>query len=480
MKGEKLFWVSLVLLCAVLPIAVASFEVEVVTIQENILPGEAAQFELYITNNHDSSDRFVIDTEQFNYLLSFDPRPGTIPAGETAMVGLEITPRSSVNFGTYRVPIRVRAQNSGASQEIRPFIRLQDPDRTGAVYTPSIALSVAIPPEVDPRDEILLNINLRNRNARAYTDDDPLTIRIDGGLFFREYTQRLGGVNQDGERASEVRVNIDPTTPPGMHDLRVEVIVQNRTVSEQQLQYRVVEYSQLTQETSSEGRFFRHTTHYTITNDGNVVDEAVVAYPSSALQRLFVSASDEWTVETIDGEEFIVFSTSLPPQASTTLSVTENYRLLALLILLAILSIIGYFLLRSPVVLGKEASLQGTPDDGVSEIKVRLFVKNRTSKTMRNLRVVDRISGMADIIEEESLGTLKPTKVSKKKGQGTLLRWDVDQLEPFEERIISYRAKTPLKLVGDVTLPAVKVKYDLPSGRERTSHSNEVTMAKGE
>ncbi len=480
MKGEKRIWLVALFLFAFLPLASASYSIEIITVQENILPGEAARFELYITNELEVPDRYVINSEQFNYLLSFDPRPGDVAPGEVGMFGLEITPRSGVNFGTYRVPIRIRSQTSGAVQEINPIIRLQDPERQGAVYTPSIALGVDMPSVVDPRDDIVLRLNLRNRNARVYDSQDPLTMVIDGELFFRQYPQQLGGVNADGERATEQRFSIDPFQPPGEHELLVEVRVGNRTVSSQTAQYTVSAYIDIVEESVTEGRFFRHTTTFTVTNQGNIADEASVAYPSSALQRLFFSASDDFTVETIDGEQYAVISTVLRPQESATITVTENYRILALLVFLAFLSVIGYFLLRSPVVLGKEASLAGTPDDGVSEIKVRLFIKNRTSKTMRNLRVIDRISGMADVVKEDSLGTLKPTKISKKKGQGTLVRWDVDQIEPFEERIISYRAKTPLKLVGDVTLPAVKVKYDLPSGRERTSHSNEVLMAKGE
>ena len=480
MRRERLSGILLLCVLLVLPFTLASFSAELITVQENVFPGEVARFELYITNQLSSTDRYIISSEQVSYLLGFDPRPGDVAPGETALFGLEITPSFAVNFGTYRIPIRIRSQTSGEVQELNPLIRIRDPEREPGVYNPSVALGISFPEAIDPRDEAVLRINLRNRNARVYDERDPLTIVIDGELFSRTYPTQLGGVNLEGERASEQRFTLNPFQPPGEHSLSVEVRVENRTVSSERAQFRIIEFSDLQEESSAHSSLFRYTTRYTVSNQGNIREDARVEHPVSAFQRLFFSASQEYRIETVDGQSVAVITLPVDSQGSVTVEVVENYRILAVLVLLIILSVIGYFLFRSPVVVGKEAVLAGTPDDGVSEIKVRVFIMNRSSKTMRNLRVIDRISGMADVVKEDSIGTVKPTKVSKKKDQGTLIRWDVDQLEPFEERIISYRVKTPLKLVGDVTLPAVKVKYDLPSGRERTSHSNEVAMAKGE
>ena len=154
---------------------------------------------------------------------------------------------------------------------------------------------------------------------------------------------------------------------------------------------------------------------------------------------------------------------------------TRNFRLLAILAAILVASVVLYFVFRSPLILQKEAQIRGSSSDGVSELRIRLHVKNRSARSVNSLHVVDKVTSMADVVKEASLGTLQPSKIVRKPGHGTLVRWDIDSLDSFEERIITYTVKTKLKLIGDVYLPAAKVKFD-HAGRERTAYSNEVNI----
>ncbi len=481
MSGRAALWIGVLLVAtlAVSGIAHADFSIQTVTIKESILPGDSALFHLDVTNTGTAPDRYTIESGEYGYILYIDPSPSQVLPNATGTYGVEIQPRSFINTGTHIVPITVRSQNTGTSKNVNLVIYLQNPNRTQGVYVPSIALSVGAAQQVDPRQPMVLDIHMRNRNARVYTQQDPITVIIDSDLFHKEFTTQLGGVGTDGDRTSELRIPLDPHEAPGDHPLVVKLLVGNQTVATENQQYSIIPYGQIEQSSYQTGGFFKYTTVYKVHDEGNIPKMVNITYPASILQRPFITSSHNYHVATVDGINSIVINESLDPQQDDTITITQNYRLLVLLIILAIFSVIGYYILRSPVVVGKEAGITGSHSEGVSEVRVRVLVKNRSSKTMRNLRIIDRISGMADIIKEDALGTLKPTKVVKKKGQGTLLRWDLDQLEPFEERIITYRAKTGLKLVGDVTLPSAKVKYDLPSGRERTSHSNDVTVSRG-
>lgn len=476
MRGYYLFGLVLLLLVSA-PFVVSEFSVDVVTLEDSILPGQSARFEFQITNLLPAEDRYIITSNEYSYLTFVDERPVVGP-DETGSYFVEISPRSFVNYGTHRTPITVRSRDSGRQATVSPIIFLRNPDSTPAQYQPSIALSVDSPQQVNTREDLRLTVHLRNRNARSYQDDDVLTVRVSSDFFENEYQTSLGPVGDSGEKSAERVVEIDDYRPPGVHPLLVEVIIDNRTVSEQRSEFEIVDFSTVEQEVLIDSSFFKTTTTFNIRNDGNVDANATIAYPSSALSQPFISSSNNYAVAEVDGVRSLVVNQTLAPLEQSSITYVENYRLLVLLFLLIIASGIGYVLLRSPLVLDKEAEHSGDVDEGKSEIKVRLFLKNRSSKTLRNLRVIDRISGMAEVQKQESIGTLKPSKVLKKKGQGTLIRWDLDTLEPFEERIVTYRVHTPLTLVGDVTLPAVKVKFDGDSGRERTAHSQEVVIGR--
>lgn len=479
MRGIKLLGVLLLVLAAA-PLVSAQFTTQLVTVDEVILPGQPAQFEVHVTNYASVEDRYTLQSPEYSYILFLEDRPPRVQPNQTGVYTIEIQPRSFVNYGTHKVPIEVRSQETGERTTLNPIIFVQDPDRPVGVYTPSIALAVGAPDVVDPREDLQLSVHLRNRNARTYEGDESLTVRISSDIFFHEYQTSLGGVGANGEKSTERTIEIDDHQPAGVHPLSVEVLVGNQTVSQRQSEFTIQEYADVVRDVARDSSFFKTTTTYHLTNDGNVETVAEVAYPASVFSQLFISSTHNYDSREVDGQRSLVVSESLDSQEQVVVTVTENYRLLALLILLAIASVIGYYALRSPLVLGKEAQLSGDVEEGKSEIKVRLFLKNRSAQTLRNLRVIDRISGMAEVQKDDSLGTLKPTKVVKKKGQGTLLRWDLDALEPFEERIITYRVHTPLTLVGDVTLPNMKVKFDASSGRERTTHSNEVSVARYE
>lgn len=457
-------------------IAADAFDLELTAREEVVVPGQAALFDLAVTNKLDVTDRYTISSQDFSFILSIDPRPAQILPNGTGVFGIELMPRNFVSYGNKVAPIRVRSALTGESEEIEPLIVVRDPERTPGVYLPSIALSVSAPDQVDPREDLVMNIHLRNRNARVYDQQDPVTVEISSDIFFERFNIQLGGVGDLGEKTPEQRIDLDPYQAPGTFTSTVKVIVQNQTVSEAEKGFEVVPYSNIERRSSSDSSWFRYQTTYTVFNDGNVDQPVTIEHDSSFAQRIFSGASDNYVFE--DGA--LVFSEELSSQEEFSVIVTENYRLLVVLILVLLLSIIGWYVLRSPLVLEKGAHMKGSKSEGSSEIKVRLYIKNRSSQTLRNLRVIDRVSGVAEVVKEQTLGTIKPTKVVKKKGQGMLLRWDLEQLDPFEERIISYRVKMPLKLVGDVSLPSMKVKFDVQSGRERTTHSNEVTIMRHE
>ena len=104
-------------------------------------------------------------------------------------------------------------------------------------------------------------------------------------------------------------------------------------------------------------------------------------------------------------------------------------------------------------------------------MKVRIFIKNRTAKAFYNLRLLDRAPSIAHVKMSEGLGVIEPTKIIRNERRGTIIKWDFDSIEAYEERIVTYTIKARLKIIGNLGLPPVKAKFENVKGKQRTTQS---------
>ncbi len=448
-----------------------TFEADMQAVKDTIYPDEIAVFSVSITNNHPATDTFTIATPEYDWILDTNEQIGMIAPGETREALIELVPKPGTASGAHAIRIKVRSANSLDFKEFTQLVTLRSLNSSNRTYVPSIFLSVDTPDTVDPREGMPVSVYLRNRNARNY---EKIDVELQSDLFTKTFSTALGPIGLEGEKTTKVTIPLDPITAPGTHPLTVKVYVDGQAVNSAEAEYVIGSFDTVVRSAQTTGRFFKHTTTYTARNEGNTPVRLELTHKTSFLKALFLSSANDYDIRSADDGQQAVFEATVQPNESITVAVTENYLLLFIFAILVILSIISYYVFRSPIVAHKEATIRGG-GDGVSNIKVRLFIRNRSAKAIHNLHVVDKVTSMADIVKEQQLGTLHPTKVVKKKGHGTLIRWDLDTLDAFEERIITYQVATQLQLVGDVYLPAMKVKFD-QRGRERTTFSNEVNI----
>jgi len=82
---------------------------------------------------------------------------------------------------------------------------------------------------------------------------------------------------------------------------------------------------------------------------------------------------------------------------------------------------------------------------------------------------------LADYFKEDHVGSLAPARVAKTKN-GTMIKWEIPQLEPFEERIITYKIRTQLNILGGLHLPKVTGRFKSDKGRNRITKSQTFKM----
>jgi len=443
-------------------IATNGYEASAVSIIYKITPDEVAAYNLTVTN-HDAVEKVysigLNSGDATNWILA--PSSIKVPANSSSSEVVNIFPKTTTGVGVYSLTIIVGYQ--GLEQKVTLPLSMNF-EGVYTDFTPNVGLTVTAPEVQDPRETMKVSVLMKNRNM---LDMKNVTLRISSDLFFKEINTTLGPRK---EKTSEVLFDLDPLQAPGVYKVRVDVYypITDKIVSESDTEVKISTYSAITPAFVYSNNWFIHTTKISLENIGNYERTKEIAMIMPWYKRMFTSADTESELVRIDGRTNMQWNPSVKPMETKVITITTNYRLIFIAIFLLILAIVLYFVLRNPVVLLKEAGVIEEDEHGISEIKVKVFIKNRSRKSLEQLTITDKIPGITEYVESNNLGSLKPSRITKTTAKGTILHWDLDKLDAFEERIITYKLRSKLKIVGDVSLPRIRTKFTYGAGkRER-------------
>jgi hypothetical protein len=84
-----------------------------------------------------------------------------------------------------------------------------------------------------------------------------------------------------------------------------------------------------------------------------------------------------------------------------------------------------------------------------------LEVRNRTRHEIKDVLIRDFVPSIATVVEK--FDTLRPTL--RKVAGGTELVWRLDSIGPLEERVLAYRVKPSVDIIGTLKLPKALMRY---------------------
>lgn len=471
MKYNKL--TIILLLLSLLSIGLVSASAVSITpvneTSDHIFPGEVAKYTISITNSDSTQNVYSWSTTPVEWIIE-SKTSVAVNAGETVDLDLFIKPNPN-RFpapGFYFVPLTVKTADG--SEKIDKQFGLYIQNINELIYSDLIfaSLSISVDEEVDPRKPMSVRANIRNRNILPIEN---LSLIISGDDFELKDTVSLGGLE---ETTLRYNVDLDPNVEPGTYKLFARISNDEKSISEVNELYDVIPYAVINRDSQEDTTFFKVTSISSLTNDGNVQKAITVDLDINWYDALFtdvlVEASD---LEKVDRDSWTLI---LQPEETATVTVVKNYRVLVAILLLAVIAVIAYLLMRSPIVMQKQVIVTGKDDEGVSEMKIRIYLKNRTDKSFFNLRLLDKVPSIADVTPATGLGVLEPSKIVRTEKKGTIIKWDFDSLEAYEERILTYSVKARLKIIGNLGLPAVRVKFENVKGKQRTAESGKAVI----
>lgn len=467
-----------VLLTSAFVCAVSPYDVYVKEPSADIFPEETATFSLTIVNNWEVEDNYRLSFPSLSWNIQSDPLSDylsgiSIPAHNLHEVILKLGPTQGLEYGTYKLELDVESLKTNNIKTVFLTINLKNPQPPIKEYFAVVSKIVEIPPLVDPRETVPININLENRNPKNITK---LEVQLSSNLINEDTVTSLAPLEK---KRIHFDVSLDPLTPPQKDTIVLTLLVDGRVLQPVIKEpFEIMEYSEIIKETQApEKGFLSKKQTLKFTNKGNVQKIYTTEQKVGFFENLFTTTDPK--AYKIDKEDatYLAWDLEIPPNSTQSITIKTSYLPLFILLAVVVLSIVAYYVFRSPITVLKEASILQTKDGGISDLKIVLHIKNRSNQVLDNVTIVDKIPNIAEIEKEPELGSVKPTRIMQSTREGSVVKWEIGSLEKLEERIITYRIKSKLTIIGGVNLPAAMVKFVDNKGKEQVAKSNRLDVS---
>ena len=428
------------------------FDMSVEPVNDKISIDEFAKFKLTIKNNINYADEYRIYSPDFPiWDVRTEPiaNPITVDVspGKEGSIELVVDPLKIRDIGTYGVTVNVRSAATNQLKSIQLKVSVLSVQGLIGGYVPTVVTSADIPEKIDPREEIPIKIVLNNQNIIDYQN---LAIRIESSFLQDTINTSL---KPKEEKSLTIMERIDPFTMPQEDELAVSVFSDDISVINPIVRkVQVIEYVDKELVSQKKNLLTTKTVYDFVSNNPGY--EGSFRTETTLLESIFSSEDPNARVVKENGKSYFVWDVKLENNR-IRVTVTKNFIPLFAVIILLVGVIAAYYTLRAPLVIRKETSSLVKSEGGVTEMSVILHVQNRGRTKIKDIEVTDIIPSIVSIEREISIGSLQPTKVLRHEKKGTtIVKWELENLDVSEERVLSYRIKSKLSILGSFSFPA--------------------------
>jgi len=455
----------------------SSFDINATPVKDKIVVDDVALFDINIRNNLATSEEFTIKKTGYPFWDMYtkplqNPIIVTVPANSNVIVQLYVSPLHITSVDTYTLDVGVVLERLREEQKVPVTIAIISTEPLIGGYIPTVLATASVVPEnIDPRNEFIIRIKLNNQNVINYTN---LTVKLESGLVNDEVYYSL---EPKEDKTLEIRKKIDSRTIPQQDRLTVTVLKDDRViVSPTEAEFSVAEYVE--KEDLKREELLLKTKSGIKISSNNPDFKGITKIETSPIKNLFLTTSPRARTVKENDRYYLVWDISLGSDGSMSMYVTENYRPLVIIIALIIVAVALYFLFRSPLVVRKSIVNVGMSDGGIAEAKIVVRVKNRSAKPIANIEIMDNVPHIANVEKELSIGSMQPHAILQHPKKGIMIKWNIESLEAGDERVLSYKMKSRLSILGEFNLPAANARTKI-GDRVIITNSNRVSVGGG-
>lgn len=436
--------------------ALATSGIDVTPVNNKITPDEVAKFELKVTNFEQKTQRYTIYSLQSGMGWTVDPFPLRdkiieLAPGDSHVVTMHVRPLEQFPPGIYTVSVSIE---SDLGEQYQRVLKMYMHSEKQAEYSPSIVATIDMDDKISPKTPVSVKVFLENRNPLNITD---MQINLQSDI--PEFTKRVA-VDLPPLEKKTVEFTVVPNEfqQPKTYTLFFVFERQGQTIKVIQKDIEIMTLLPPFSTEISEDKYFLKTyASVIVKNDGNTRNTQQVRVPASIWKTLFTSSEDSMVVVE-DDQRYLAWEITLGSNEAATLGYVTNYRLLLYLLLGLIVLGLFYWSVRSPIHVRKKAVAKKGTEGTLSEVKVTLELRNISKKLLKNIEITDMVPGIANVERSLELGTLKPQEIRQLK-KGTKIIWKLAELDVKEHRLITYKIKAKLNIVGTLSFPRATITY---------------------
>ena len=475
-KIKKYLLFLLILIIYISSVNAISFELDAVPIKNKITINEVAKFKVEVTNTLNKEQTFriyILDYPTWDIYTEpiINPIQLDVASNSKNSVEIIVNPLTKRNIiqGPHVISLKVRSKTTNEALAVPLKVSVTSISSLIEGYVPTIITNVKIPKKIDPRDEIPIEIIIDNQNIINYSS---LKVKIDSNLIKDSIAADLG---PKGTKTLTLTKKLDPFTSPQKDNFAVSVLIDEREIAGPVIS--PIEIIDYTYQSNPEIRksFLKSEKDITFYSNNEDYSEEL-KIESSFFKSLFSSTKPKAKILKEQDKRYFVWDVKLDENNSMKVTITENYQILFFVIALLILLTVLYFIYRNPLVIRKESKDVKKKEGGIFSLKVILHVKNRSNKRIKNIELNETLPDIAELEKDIYIGTLKPTKLLKHEKKGYIIRWDIDSLDVGEERVLSYKIRTKLPVLGDLNLPVTTAKFRY-NNKDMKANSNRESIS---
>ena len=310
-----------------------------------------------------------------------------------------------------------------------------------------------------PGQILTITTEINNPSELASTPFDLITnIKNSSGLaVFSPVTNHLDIIQAKSIKVIQSSYQIPQFI--GYGRFSVGLVLQNTQTSEvstQTVSFVVKQFEKPTAQKNVKFGLLTQDVTLKIRNDGNSPVNASTSEAIPIFMKTFISLVDKPDSETTAGNNVVYtwLFYNLQPGEERSIRYQINLWQIVLLSVLIIIAVAYAFTYVFTIRIVKKHRLFG-PVAGSKEITITLEVKNRTRHTIHDVYVRDFLPPFATIVER--FETVKP--VVRKVSGGTEVIWKFDLLRSMDERVLTYRIKPTMEVLGEIKLPRAIIRY---------------------
>jgi hypothetical protein len=465
-------WCGLLLVFVLfLPVVHAVTTVDVIPVTDHIIFGERATYTVEIRNQRESAQTYEITSPTTGILWDVKTKPisdrlVTIGPRSAQAVTLVVEPIENFPPSVYVVSL-VITSNLGdrVTEPVKVYMTANQPRE----YLPSVRVGIDMDERIDPRDTQSVRLTLTNLNPLDLTG---LTVEISSDISEFNTEQILDLPPGPGTSTfADFTFQLDKNQQPKEYFIFFQLKKNDEIIKVENKRIEILPITDsFTQEVLQEERLLKTARQVIFRNDGNVRNTQTVAFPVTLLERFFTSSEPKATIVSGETGRALTWEVELSPEEEVVMYVDTSYRVPLIALALILLTALFYKIYKNPLFLKKSGS--NIHGGHVSGLKVTLVVKNLSNSILHDVEIRDQIPGIADVEQSVEMGTLKPHHITRGKQGSTIVKWKLSELEAKEERLITYKIKSKLKIVGTLQLPRARATMKTKSGKRRVSFSN--------